>query len=54
MHKEDGLNKYFYNETTDYNHARKALEVAKNKGYTSAFLVAYKNGKKISIQEAIR
>ena len=34
--------------------ATKALEVAKNKGYTSAFLVAYKNGKKISIQEAIR
>jgi len=54
MLKEDSMYKYFYNETTDYNHARKALEVAKNKGYTSAFLVAYKNGKKISIQEAIK
>lgn len=54
MIKEDGLHKYFYNETTDYSHARKALEIAKNKGYTSAFMVAYKNGKKISIQEAIR
>lgn len=54
MLKEDTMYKYFYNETTDYNHARKALEVAKNKGYTSAFLVAYKNGKKISIQEAIK
>lgn len=54
MLKEDSLYKYFYNETTDYDHARKALEVAKNKGYTSAFLVAYKNGKKISVQEAIK
>ncbi|HLV51416.1 MAG TPA: N-acetylmuramoyl-L-alanine amidase [Flavobacterium sp.] len=52
--KEDKLYKYFYNETTDYDHARKALEVAKNKGYTSAFLVAYKDGKKISIQEALK
>ena len=46
--------KYFYNETTDYDHARKALEVAKNKGYNSAFLGAYKNGKKVSVQEAIK
>lgn len=53
MIKEGNMYKYFYNETTDYNHARKALEVAKNKGYNSAFLVAYKNGKKISIKEAI-
>lgn len=51
--KEGTMFKYFYNETTDYNHARKALEVAKAK-YPSAFLVAYKNGKKVSVQEAIR
>lgn len=53
MTKEGNMFKYFYNETTDYDHARKALEVAKNKGYNSAFLVAYKNGKKVSIKEAI-
>lgn len=52
--KEGTMYKYFYNETTDYDHARKALEVAKNKGYSSAFLVAYKNGKKVSIQEALK
>lgn len=52
--QEGNMFKYFYNETTDYTHARKALEVAKSKGYTSAFIVAYKNGKKVSIQEAIR
>jgi len=51
---EDKMYKYFYNETTDYEHARKALEVAKNKGYTSAFLVAYKEGKRINIQEALK
>ena len=52
--KEGNMYKYFYNETTDYDHARKALEVAKNKGFTSAYLVAYKNGKKISVQEALK
>jgi N-acetylmuramoyl-L-alanine amidase len=26
----------------------------KSKGYDSAFLIAFKNGKKISIQEAIK
>lgn len=51
--KEGNMFKYFYNETSDYDHARKALEVAKAK-YPSAFLVAYKNGKKVSVQEAIR
>lgn len=54
MVKEGNVFKYFYSETTDYDHARKALEVAKSKGYTSAFLVAYKSGKKISIQQAIK
>lgn len=54
MIKEGNMYKYFYNETSDYNHVRKALEVAKNKGFNTAFLVAYKKGKKISIQEAIK
>ena len=54
MVKEGNVYKYFYSETTDYDHARKALEVAKSKGFNSAFLVAYKNGKKISIQQAIK
>lgn len=46
--------KYMYGETSDYNESRNLLEEAKAKGYTSAFLIAYKNGKKISIQEAIK
>lgn len=52
--KEGSSYKYYYNETSDINRARKALEEAKNKGYTSAFLVAYKKGKKVSIQEALK
>ncbi|MBC5839183.1 N-acetylmuramoyl-L-alanine amidase family protein [Flavobacterium muglaense] len=45
--------KYMYGETSDYNQAKSLLDQAKSKGYGSAFLIAYKNGKKISIQEAI-
>jgi len=46
--------KYMYGETTDYEKSRNLLEEAKAKGYDSAFLIAFKNGKKISIQEAIK
>ena len=46
--------KYLYGETTDYETSRKLLDEAKEKGYPSAFLVAYKNGVKIDIQEAIK
>lgn len=47
------LYKYTYGETTSYATAKSNLEEAKSKGYTSAYLIAYKDGKKISIQEAI-
>jgi N-acetylmuramoyl-L-alanine amidase len=30
------------------------LKEAKSKGYNSAFLIAFKNGEKISIQEALK
>ncbi len=35
-----------------YNEVVKALKTAKSKGYTSAFIVAFKNGEKISVKEA--
>ncbi|OCB74873.1 N-acetylmuramoyl-L-alanine amidase family protein [Flavobacterium crassostreae] len=53
MEKSGTIYKYMYGETTDYNQSRALLEQAKTKGYTSAFLIAFKDGKKISIQEAI-
>lgn len=52
--KEGSMYKYYYGESTDINHTRKSLEEAKNKGYTSAFLVAYKDGNKISVQDALK
>ncbi|UQD57752.1 N-acetylmuramoyl-L-alanine amidase [Flavobacterium sp. K5-23] len=48
------LFKYLYGSTSDYKEAKQNLEVAKSKGYSSAYLIAYKNGEKISIQQAIK
>jgi N-acetylmuramoyl-L-alanine amidase len=51
---EDNIYKYLYGETSDYENAKNQLIEVKSKGYDSAFLIAFKNGKKISIQEAIK
>jgi N-acetylmuramoyl-L-alanine amidase len=47
-------NIYMYGETSDYEMAKQMLKEAKSKGYNSAFLIAFRNGKKISIQEALK
>ncbi|WP_369049470.1 N-acetylmuramoyl-L-alanine amidase [Tenacibaculum sp. UWU-22] len=44
--------KYYYGNTSNYKEIKAFLKKAKEKGYTSAFIVAYKNGKKISVLEA--
>jgi len=41
------LYKYMYGETADYETAKKNLAEAKSKGFTSAFIVAYRDGKKV-------
>jgi N-acetylmuramoyl-L-alanine amidase len=46
--------KYNYTSTSDYSTAKHNLEIAKAKGFPSAYLVAFKNGEKISIQEAVK
>lgn len=51
---ENNIYKYFYQETSDYTAAKKYLEEAKDKGYGASFLVATKDGEKISIQDAIK
>lgn len=48
------LYKYFYGNENSYNEAKLRLSEAKAKGYSSAFLVAYKDGVKISLSEAIK
>lgn len=51
---EGNLYKYMYGETTSYDDAKRLLSEAKSKGFTSAFVIAFKNGKKVSVQEALR
>lgn len=52
--KEKKNYKYYYGETNDYNDAVNLLKMAKAKGYFSAYVVAFKNGKNISIKEATK
>jgi N-acetylmuramoyl-L-alanine amidase len=46
--------KYFSGNTSDYNTAKKLQIKAKSSGYPDAYLVAYKDGNKISISEALK
>jgi len=45
--------KYYYGLTNDYNKALKLRAEAKTKGYKGAFVVAFKNEKKISVKDAL-
>ena len=54
MLDENNIYKYFYQETSDYETAKKYLQEAKSKGYGAAFLIANRDGEKISIQDAIK
>ena len=46
--------KYLYGSEGSYEEAQKRLAEAKNKGYESAFIVAYKDGIKINLSDAIK
>ena len=46
--------KYFYGNTSSYDAAKLLEEEAVNKGYKSCFVVAFKDGKKISLTDAIK
>lgn len=48
------LSRYYYGETSDYDTAKENLRVAKSSGHGSAFIVAFKNGNSITVEEAIK
>ncbi len=52
--KQNGLYKYYYGYTSDYNKAKKLQQQAKEKGYNDGYLVAFKNGKRISLAKALK
>ena len=43
--------KYFYGNTTSYDEAKGLQNEAKSKGYTTCFIVAYKNGEQVKISD---
>lgn len=51
--KSGSIYKYLYGNTSNYDEAKKLLTDAKGKGYTTAFIIAFKDGKSISVKEAI-
>lgn len=52
--KDGKLYKYFYAEESSYDTCQKRLKEAKSKGYKSAFIVAYKDGVKINVADALK
>ncbi|WP_411896121.1 N-acetylmuramoyl-L-alanine amidase [Winogradskyella sp. A2] len=52
--KVGNLYKYFYGKTSDYIKANQLLQEAKTKGYTSSFVVAYKNGEKVDVSDVLK
>jgi N-acetylmuramoyl-L-alanine amidase len=54
MSTEGKFYKYMYGETESYDDAKKLLQEAKSKGFNTAYLIAFKNGEMISVQDAIK
>ena len=52
--KTKNLYRYYYSEVSSYETAKEKLNEAKLKGYSSAFIVAFKNGRKIDLNSALK
>ncbi|MEC5167169.1 N-acetylmuramoyl-L-alanine amidase [Flavobacterium sp. PL11] len=50
----DKFFKYSYGESSNYEEAKKDLKIVKSKGYIGAYIIAFKNGTNISVQEAMK
>jgi len=46
--------KYYYGKTSDYTKIKEYQKLAKDKGYIGAFVVAFKNGKKVSVLSVLK
>ena len=46
--------KYYYGHSSNYQTTKKAFSQAKKKGYKSAFIVAFKNGEKVPLAQALK
>ncbi len=51
--ENDGVFKYYYGAKKNYNEIKKVKQLAIQKGFTSCFIVAFKNNEKIPLSEAI-
>lgn len=52
--KDGKIYRYFYGYTSDYNIVKQLQTEARTKGYTDCFVVAYKDGNKIDVSEALK
>ncbi|MGB0788247.1 MAG: N-acetylmuramoyl-L-alanine amidase family protein [Marinirhabdus sp.] len=52
--KEGTLYKYYYGNTHDFNEIKLKLTYAQEKGYPSAYIVAFKNGGKVTVAEVLK
>ncbi len=52
--KEDKLYKYYYGATSSYSEAQKLQQQAKSQGFPSSYVVAFKEGNKITVNEALK
>ncbi len=46
--------KYYYSKTSDYNSAKRFRREAKDKGYSGAFIVAFRGDKKVSVLDVLK
>lgn len=52
--KQGKLFKYYYGETSDYTKIKEQQKYAKSKGYDGCFIVAYKKGERIPVENALK